>query len=331
MVCVKPLPILFANKQLYPVSPRFDEIKVNGNVSAGWFGSCSSRRSREAFTLIELLVCIAIIGLLAGLLLPALAQSKARAQTVTCISNNRQLSLAWMLYTGDFSDHLVYNLGGKSVSPASSDVAAPAGLPNWVDNVMDWSTSSDNTNTDFVSTSLLGPYASKSFPIFHCPADRALSAPQRQAGWTYRARSVSMNGMVGDPGALLDNGKNVNNPYYRQFLKESDIPKPADLFVFLDEHPDSINDGYFIEKPTLNDAGLIDTNNLAWTDLPGSYHNGGGSFTFADGHTEIHHWINAVTLCPPVPEGAPLPMSIAPAQAADFYWVLRRMSVFTGY
>ena len=306
----------------------FNERILRPNAPAELFQSRSRRRSRSAFTLIELLVSIAIIALLAGLLLPALARSKARAQAIACINNSRQLTFAWTLYSDDNNSRLVYNLGGD-LTVSSRNAIAPAGQPNWVNNVMDWLLSPDNTNTAFVSTSLLGPYASLSIPIYHCPADRALSPAQRAAGWNNRVRTASMNAMVGDPGSLLNAGANINNPYYRQFLKDTDIPRPADIFVFTDEHPDSINDGYFIEKPYFT-YGSLDTNNLEWTDLPASYHNGGGSFSFADGHMELHHWVNADTVRPPVPEGASLPTKIDPTASADFYWVIKRMSIPAG-
>ena len=126
-------------------------------------------------------------------------------------------------------------------------------------------------------TPLLASYVGFALPIYKCPADKVLSDPQKQAGWTARVRSVSMNAMVGDPGTLLNGGVNVNNPTYRQFLKDTDIPKPSEIFVFLDEHPDSINDGYFIDKaPTT--GGYNGVPDLEWTDLPASYHNGGASF-----------------------------------------------------
>ena len=163
--------------------------------------------------------------------------------------------------------------------------------------------------------SLLAPYVSYSVTMYHCPADRALSDVQRQAGWTQRVRSVSMNAMVGNPGALLQQGANLNNTNYQQFLKESDIPNPSYLFVFLDEHPDSINDGYF----------LITANDI-WNDLPASYHNGGGSFSFADGHAVIHHWQCASTVQPPVPDIG-LPIWLRAGDETDFYWVLKHSSI----
>jgi len=263
------------------------------------------------------------------LLLPALARSKARAHAVECMNNQHQLIFAWQLYSSDNNDQLVYNLGGNLSNPGSM---APSGQPNWVDNIMDWTLNPGNTNTAFAATSLLAPYASLSVPIYRCPADRALSDIQKAAGWTARVRSVAMNAMVGNPGNLLNGGANVNNPLYRQFLKEEDIPRASEIFVFLDEHPDSINDGYFIDKPPANSysGGAYNQpppTDYEWIDLPGSYHNGAGSFVFADGHAELHQWLYDSTKPPPVAEGVNLPEWIDSTQTSDLYWVLQHMSI----
>ncbi len=294
----------------------------------------NSRRNRRApkhgFTLIELLVVIAIIAILAGLLFPALARSRSRALAIACLNNTRQLTFGWTIYSSDYNDRLVYNLGGV-VGGTTLQSLAPAGQPNWVDNVMDWSTLPANTNTAFVSTSLLGPYVNYTAAMFKCPADRILSVAQKNAGFIARVRSVSMNAMIGNPGDLLVGGANTNNLNYRQFLRESDIPSPANIFVFLDEHPDSINDGYFIEQPPSSTPGDTYTDpNYEWVDLPASYHNGGGSFSFADGHTEIHHWLYSTTCAPPVPDTLSLPLWIDPTASDDFTWVFQRMSIPSG-
>ena len=271
---------------------------------------------RSAFTLIELLVVIAIIGILAALLLPALSRAKSRAQSIVCMNNQKHLVLAWILYASDNSGQLAYNQGGTiwGGSFASTTNA------NWVNNIMDWELSPDNTNMAFVNNSLIAPDCNNSTAIFHCPSDRAVSDIQRSAGWSSRVRSVSMNAMVGNPGNLLVGGHNINNTNYQQFLRESDIKDPSKIFVFLDEHPDSINDGYFIAVPPPAPG------EWAWYDLPGSYHNGGGSFSFADGHTEIHRWKCASTIRPPVPGGAGLVMWLHADELADYKWVLSHSS-----
>lgn len=272
-------------------------------------------RVRSGFTIIELLVVIGVVGVLMALLIPALVSSRERALAITCINNKHQLTIAWSMYSGDNNELLANNL----VTDSSQIGWAAKSSPNWVNNVMDWELSPDNTNKAFVYTSQLGLYLNYSPSMFRCPSDSVLSQVQKNAGWTGlsgRVRSVSMNAMVGNPGNALQWGANTNNPDYTQFLTESDIPAPSSIIVFLDEHPDSISDGYFLV-----------TDNGQWKRLPGSYHSGGGSFSFADGHAAIHHWQDATTLRPPVPDGANLPIILRPNQMTDYNWVLEHSSV----
>jgi prepilin-type processing-associated H-X9-DG protein len=271
--------------------------------------------------LTELLVVIAIIAIIASLILPALARAKARAQGTFCLNNTRQLIMAWMIYADDHNGLLAYNLGRSSrTASVASSVAGPAMIENWVNNVLDWELSPDNTNSAALVETGLGPYASKSAALYHCPSDNVVSELQRNAGWVSRVRSYSMNAMIGDAGNFSQTGVNVNNTNYVQFFRTFNIPQPADIFVFLDEHPDSIDDGYFLN----NDSGSAPT----WTDLPASYHDGGANFSFADGHSEYHRWQNASTKQPAQAYGiaSPLPMRI-PDGTQDFLWVVSKMSV----
>jgi prepilin-type N-terminal cleavage/methylation domain-containing protein/prepilin-type processing-associated H-X9-DG protein len=273
----------------------------------------AGKPERGAFTLIELLVAMAIIAILAGLLSTAALKAKGKAQGIGCLGNARQLSLAWVLYATDNGERLPYNLG----SIASRGVA-PKRDYNWVNNILDWAVDNDdNTNTTFVTKGSFAAYASRTAAVYRCPADRVLSESQREAGWNARVRSYSMNAMVGDAGPNSQYGTNVFNPDYKQFMKSTDVERPTDIFVFLDEHPDSINDGYFLNR----------LDELQWNDLPASYHNGAASFTFADGHAEAHRWINKATMPPARAYSAGLPFSIDAAQRTDFDWVADRASV----
>jgi prepilin-type N-terminal cleavage/methylation domain-containing protein/prepilin-type processing-associated H-X9-DG protein len=273
----------------------------------------------SGFTLIELLVVLAVIAILAGLLLPVLNKAKAKAQGVFCLNNTKQLCLAWGLYADDHSGRLPYNLGGST----GARKVAPHTRLNWVNNNLDWFVDPDNTNASTITEASLADYASKSLGIYKCPADHVVSAAQAEVGWSGRIRSYSMNAMVGDAGDVSRTGSNLNNPDYIQFFNASQIPEPARIFVFLDEHPDSINDGYF-----LNQADYSSANGDAWwIDLPASYHNGAASFSFADGHSEMHRWIYARTKPPPIPNSVRLPKYIPANERADFDWVISRMSV----
>jgi prepilin-type N-terminal cleavage/methylation domain-containing protein/prepilin-type processing-associated H-X9-DG protein len=252
-------------------------------------------RQKHAFTLIELLVVIAIIAILASLLLPVLSKSQGAAEGVACNSNIKQLALAWFLYASDNGDLLVNNYGKPQTISTSN---------TWANNVEDWSNSDYNTNLIYLTQTLFSSYDSRSAGIYKCPSDRAPAANGP------RIRSVSMNALVGDPGDLLDKF----NPLYVQFYKMKSIQNPSGIFVFLDEHCDTINDGFFVNRLEDNQ----------WGNMPGSYHDGGLSLSFADGHIETHHWLVPGTVRPPAQGGVG---GIVPATpATDFDWLKQRTS-----
>jgi prepilin-type N-terminal cleavage/methylation domain-containing protein/prepilin-type processing-associated H-X9-DG protein len=268
-----------------------------------------NRARRGGFTLLELLVVMAIIGILAALLLPTLAASKAKARGLFCQNNNKQLLSGWLMYADDHAQRLAYNLGGLAARAKS----------NWAAGVLNWELSTDNTNLADLTEAALGAYVAKVSTIYRCPSDSVLSALQRAAGWSSRARSYSMNASVGDAGELSSSGVNTNNPGYAQFFRLTSIPVPARIFVFLDEHPDSISDGYFVNRSYYPE----------WIRLPASWHNGGTAFSFADGHAETYHWKCASTMPPSLPDAAGLPIDVAD-DPRDFNWVIAHMSVPLG-
>lgn len=284
----------------------------------------SNPKRGSAFTLTELLVVVAIIAIIASLLLPALNRAKARAHSTLCLNNTRQLVFAWSVYADDHNGVLAYNLGRSARIAALPAISGPQMSDNWVNNILDWETNSDDTNSATVIGTGIGPYTGKSAALYRCPSDNVVSDLQRGAGWAGRVRSYSMNAMVGDAGSFSQTGVNVNNTNYVQFFKAFNIPRPADIFVFLDEHPDSIDDGYFLN--------IDDDWAPRWTDLPGSYHDGGANFSFADGHAEYHRWHNASTKQPAVAYGInpKLPLPITDGMQ-DFNWVLFRMSIERAY
>jgi prepilin-type processing-associated H-X9-DG protein len=191
---------------------------------------------------------------------------------------------------------------------------------NWV-NDQGWSLSEDNTNTAMFTESSLGRHANKAVKIYRRSPTRA-SLKQREAGW-WRGAKLLDECMVGDAGELSATGVNTNNPYYVQFFKLSAIPRPARIFVFLDEHPDSINDGYYLNKVYWEAGALV----REWVDLPASYHNGAAAFSFADGHSQIQRWAHALTKQPAKPDVAALPFDVPGGAASDFDWVVTHMSL----
>jgi prepilin-type N-terminal cleavage/methylation domain-containing protein/prepilin-type processing-associated H-X9-DG protein len=249
-------------------------------------------KRQNGFTLIELLVVIAIIAILAAMLLPALAAAKKKTQGVYCMSNGKQMMLAWLAYTHDFNDNMVYSLhGGNGAQHGQGYTDPQTGqlLHGWAEGWLDWSTDPDNTNTLWLTDDIhakLAPYISKSKNIFKCPADSYLSANQRPLNWTGRCRSTS-----GD--ILLGRGNAETGPkgaIYKHCYKVSDLrnPGPSETWEFVDEHPDSINDpGFF---PPDSAAEFVD--------VPATYHNFACGFSFCDGHAEIHKWLQSLRTSP---------------------------------
>ena len=239
------------------------------------------RVKSAGFTLIELLVVIAIIAILAAMLLPALTRARVKAEGLSCMSNTKQLALAWLMYSDDNN--------GKM--PPNNDEYRNPGGASWCKGIIDWTTAGVNTNTIALTkddVAVLAPYSARQYKIYQCPADRYASPDQLAMGWSRRARSVSMDAAMGE------GGRAPEFPFAAtiQCRKLSELIKPgASLsWVFADEQADSINDAMLYYDST----GSINH----WIDLPASYHGGAGSFSFADGHAEIRRWREPGTIVP---------------------------------
>jgi prepilin-type N-terminal cleavage/methylation domain-containing protein/prepilin-type processing-associated H-X9-DG protein len=271
------------------------------------------QRQKAGFTLIELLVVIAIIAILAAMLLPSLSKAKTKAQGIQCMSNLKQLLVAWQLYALDNREKL-----------PTSGYTQPLEPTAWVDGWLDFSpTNPDNTNTaalrDPNRTKLA--WVLKEVGVYKCPADLSVV---KIGGLNYpRVRSMSMSQAFG-PGDWLDPAgfqANGTSKKYRIYYKTSDIinPGPAMCFVLLDEHPDGINAGGYanmmVESPGA--ARIID--------FPASYHNGAGGISFADGHAEIRKWVDPRTRAPAKYNGQ-LQLNVPSPNNQDMMWLADRTS-----
>lgn len=270
----------------------------------------SARCRGAAFTLIELLVVVAIIGILAALLLPALAKGRQHAQRIYCMNNHRGLALAWRMYSDDNEDKLLFASEDPDV-PETTEAA-------WVTGTLDFNPAKP-TNWDpdlTIKKSPMWPYCGNNLTLWKCPADYSqivVDGTPRP-----RVRSMSMNVFLGGWGGT---DGNWGAPFsdYTIYMKQSQLqnPGPARLFVFLDMREDSIDMGNFAARM----RGWPDNpDQFGFFDLPGYYHHMACGFSFADGHSEIRRWRDGRTMPPLVQGGLVYDMYSSPGNE-DVAWL----------
>jgi len=263
-----------------------------------------------AFTLVELLVVIAIIAILAAVLLPALAAAKMQAARVQCISNEKQLVLAWVVYSDDNDEQLVLNGGSTAAISTQARLWVYGGNHG----------SPDSLTNDLYLTGANYALFAKLLPaehIYKCPADNSLwplwNSPSTAVQVT-ELRSYSMNSYMGVPvtGTIAPV---ANNAGYKIYAKTSQLngDAPASRFVFTDVNPASI----------CTPAFAVDMSRSVWIHYPSDLHRQGGVLTFADGHAEGHRWTDARTMAhlstgDYIPHGTPSPNN------PDLNWIADR-------
>jgi prepilin-type N-terminal cleavage/methylation domain-containing protein len=260
---------------------------------------------QKGFTVIELMVVLATLALLAVMLVPALAQTRQNSQVIGCLANQRQLAVAWIMYARDNNDKLVPNgglgrySGPYALNPLIDTDFQPGGkYADWCPgNIQNLQVAA--AQQYWIEAGLLYPYL-KNLSVYHCPADKSLIPHGVPASVQVHAlRTYSMNSWVQPmdaPGYKTAPWNGITG--YVAYTKLSDIvkPGPSKTWVFIEENPYSIDDGFF----------ALDPREIAnWYNLPAVLHGNASVLAYADGHSDTRRWTdrNMITATPSSPTG----------------------------
>jgi prepilin-type processing-associated H-X9-DG protein len=249
--------------------------------------------SKAGFTRIDLAFISGTIGMFLLLGASAMATSNTQSEATTCVNNNRELIDAWSHYAVDNNGLMAGVVhGGVANTTMPSDVLGATMHP-WCLGWQDWTLSVQNTNYNLMahpSYGSLALYVNRRKEVFRCPTDRYVSQVQASRGWTERARSYSANVALGDGNGGPGDGP--WDPIYVRARRLSQLinPAPTSVYVFMEEHPDSMNDGAF-QNPYVSQG-------LGWVDMPSNFHEGAATIAFADGRVEQKQWTGIARTSP---------------------------------
>jgi prepilin-type N-terminal cleavage/methylation domain-containing protein len=284
-------------------------------------------RVQQGFTVIELMVVLVTLGVLAAMMVPALAQTRQNSQVIGCLANQRRLAAAWIMYARDNTDQLVPNrsLNGQpnlSENPLTDPNLQPGGIyAQWCPGDMQ-NVQCATHQALWIEAGLLYPYL-KTLNVYHCPADHSLLphgvplSVQQPAIHTY-----SMNCWM----QSIDGAGYQTTPFngitsYAVYTKLSDMvkPGPSKTWVFIEENPYSIDDAYFVVDPRQT---------TSWDNLPAVLHGNASVLAYADGHTDAHRWTDQsmMTATPTSPTGN-VGAWPAATNSVDLAWLISASTV----